>query len=69
MKACVSIAEARRKPGKYFEFYDQRRRHRGVDGKTSDEAILGYGAVGSMKWTSFITYKPFNLSRQTRPSL
>jgi putative transposase len=38
LKAYGSIAEARRELGKYFEFYNQRRRHRGVDDRTPDEA-------------------------------
>lgn len=36
LKAYGSIAEARRELGKYFEFYNQRRRHQGLDRKTPD---------------------------------
>ena len=38
LKAYGSISEARRELGKYFEFYNQRRRHQGLDGRTPDEA-------------------------------
>jgi len=38
LKAYGSIVEARRELGKYFEFYNQRRRHRGLDGRTPDES-------------------------------
>jgi putative transposase len=37
LKAYGSIAEARKELGKYFEFYNQRRRHQGLDRKTPDE--------------------------------
>lgn len=37
LKAYGSIAEARTELGKYFEFYNQRRRHQGLDRKTPDE--------------------------------
>ncbi len=37
LKAYGSIAEARRGLRKYFEFYNQRRRHQGLDRKTPDE--------------------------------
>jgi len=36
LKAYGSIAEARRELGKYFEFYNQRRRHQGLDRRTPD---------------------------------
>jgi putative transposase len=38
LKAYGSIVEARRELGRYFEFYNQRRRHRGLDGRTPDES-------------------------------
>jgi len=38
LNAYDSIAIARRELGKYFEFYNQRRRHRGLDDRTPDEA-------------------------------
>ncbi|GAB4256155.1 MAG: hypothetical protein Kow00129_16810 [Thermoleophilia bacterium] len=37
LKAYESIPEARRELGAYFDFYNKRRRHRGLDGKTPDE--------------------------------
>ncbi|MHB8173502.1 MAG: transposase, partial [Nitrospirota bacterium] len=37
LKAYGSIAEARKELGKYFEFYNQRRRHQGLDRKTPNE--------------------------------
>ena len=37
LKAYGSIAEVRRELGKYFEFYNQRRRHQGLDRQTPDE--------------------------------
>jgi len=36
LKAYGSIAEARRELGKYFEFYNQRRSHQGLDSRTPD---------------------------------
>lgn len=37
LKAYGSIAEARKELCKYFEFYNQKRRHQGLDRKTPDE--------------------------------
>jgi len=37
LKAYVSIAEARREIGVYFEFYNNRRRHQGLDDRTPDD--------------------------------
>lgn len=37
LKAYGSIAEARRELSRYFEFYNQRRRHQGLDDKTPDD--------------------------------
>ena len=37
LKAYASIAQARTELGRYFEFYNQRRRHQGLDRKTPDE--------------------------------
>ena len=37
LKAYGSIAEARKELGNYFEFYNQRRRHQGLDRKTPNE--------------------------------
>jgi putative transposase len=37
LKAYSSIAEARHELAKYFEFYNQRRRHQGLDERTPDE--------------------------------
>jgi putative transposase len=37
LKAYSSIAEAGRELGAYFEFYNQRRRHPGLDHRTPDE--------------------------------
>lgn len=37
LKAYNSIAEARRGLGAYFEFYNQRRRHQGLDNRIPDE--------------------------------
>lgn len=37
LKAYGSIAEARTELGRYFEFYNQKRRHQGLDRKTPDE--------------------------------
>jgi putative transposase len=37
LKAYNSIAEARCELGAYFEFYNQRRRHQGLDNRTPDE--------------------------------
>ena len=37
LKAYVSISEARRELGSYFEFYNQRRRHQSLDYHTPDE--------------------------------
>ncbi len=37
LKAYGSIAEARKELGKYFEFYNQKRRHQGLDRKTPNE--------------------------------
>ena len=38
LKAYGSIAEARRELSRYFEFYNQRRRHQGLDDRTPDDA-------------------------------
>jgi len=40
LKAYSSIAEARRELGVYFEFYNNRRRHQGLDERTPDEVYL-----------------------------
>jgi len=40
LKAYGSIAEARKELGKYFEFYNQRRRHQGLDRRTPDEVYM-----------------------------
>jgi len=40
LKAYGSITEARKELGKYFEFYNQRRRHQGLDRKTPDEVYM-----------------------------
>ena len=37
LKAYGSIAEARRELSRYFEFYNQRRRHQGLDDRTPDD--------------------------------
>lgn len=37
LKAYETIPEARRELGAYFEFYNRRRRHQGLDNKTPDE--------------------------------
>jgi putative transposase len=37
LKAYSSIAEARRELGVYFEFYNRKRRHQGLDNRTPDE--------------------------------
>ena len=37
LKAYGSIAEARRELSRYFDFYNQRRRHQGLDYRTPDE--------------------------------
>ena len=37
LKAYSSLAEARHELAKYFEFYNQRRRHQGLDDRTPDE--------------------------------
>src|SRR5208337_816415 len=37
LKAYRSIVEARHELGVYFEFYNQRRRHQGLDNRTPDE--------------------------------
>jgi putative transposase len=40
LKAYRSIAEARHGIGKYFEFYNKRRRHQGLDDRTPDEVYF-----------------------------
>jgi len=40
LKAYDSIAQARTQFGRYFEFYNQRRRHQGLDRKTPDEVYI-----------------------------
>ena len=40
LKAYDSIAQARTELGKYFEFYNQRRRHQELDRKTPDEVYI-----------------------------
>ncbi len=40
LKAFDSIALARTQLGRYFEFYNQRRRHQGLDRKTPDEVYI-----------------------------
>lgn len=40
LKAYNSITEVRRELAKYFEFYNQRRRHQGLDDRTPDEVYL-----------------------------
>lgn len=40
LKAYGSIAQARTELGWYFEFYNQRRRHQGLDSKTPDEVYM-----------------------------
>ena len=40
LKAYVSITEARRELSRYFEFYNQRRRHQGLDDRTPNEVYL-----------------------------
>ena len=50
LKAYGSIAEARTELGRYFEFYNQRRRHQRLDRKTPDEvynATLPMGSVAA----------------------
>ena len=37
LKAYESIPEARRELGAYFAFYNERRRHQGLDNRTPDE--------------------------------
>lgn len=37
LKAYESLPEARRSLGEYFEFYNQKRRHQGLDYRTPDE--------------------------------
>lgn len=37
LKAYETIPEARREIGAYFDFYNRRRRHQGLDNKTPDE--------------------------------
>ena len=37
LKAYNSIAEARRELGVYFEFYNRKRRHQGLDNRTPDD--------------------------------
>jgi len=40
LKAYDSMAQARTELGRYFEFYNQRRRHQGLDRKTPDEVYM-----------------------------
>ena len=40
LKAYGSMAQARTELGRYFEFYNQRRRHQGLDRKTPDEVYM-----------------------------
>ena len=40
LKAYGSLTEARRELTAYFEFYNQRRRHQGLDDRTPDEVYL-----------------------------
>jgi putative transposase len=37
LKAYESLSEARRELGNYFQFYNSRRKHQGLDYKTPDE--------------------------------
>lgn len=37
LKAYASLSEARRELGRYFDLYNQRRRHQGIDNKTPNE--------------------------------
>jgi len=37
LKAYESVSEARRELAAYFDFYNQRRRHQGLEDRTSDE--------------------------------
>ncbi|MDZ4063157.1 MAG: integrase core domain-containing protein [Coriobacteriia bacterium] len=37
MKGYESISEARRELGAYFDFYNMRRRHQGLEDRTPDE--------------------------------
>ena len=41
LKAYGSIPEARRELKAYFKFYNERRRHQGLDGRTPDEVYWG----------------------------
>lgn len=40
LKGYDSVAVARKELGKYFEFYNKRRRHQGLDRKTPDEVYM-----------------------------
>lgn len=49
LKAYGSLTEARQELGAYFKFYNERRRHQGLDGKTPDEVYWGtLPAVGAV---------------------
>jgi putative transposase len=41
LKAYGSLTEARRELKAYFKFYNERRRHQGLDGRTPDEVYWG----------------------------
>lgn len=41
LKAYESLGEARKELGDYFEFYNQRRRHQGLDYRTPDKVYCG----------------------------
>jgi putative transposase len=40
LKAYASVAEARESLGRYFTFYNTRRPHQGLDGRTPDQAYF-----------------------------
>ena len=49
LKAYSSITEARRELTKYFDLYNKRRRHQGLDNMTPDEVVNGLFKVSHFR--------------------
>ena len=72
LKAYSSIAEARKELTNWFDRYNRRRRHQGLDNRTPDEVYWSYAAQGkgcSMNEGGSPLKTCSNLSRIPRPSL
>ena len=71
LKGYENIPEARRELAAYFDFYNKRRRHQGLEGRTPDEGLLVYTTDGtpSSLTSRSSPKKPIWLSNRTRPPL